>query len=1087
MEVLLRGNRRIGTSSGAGSAFLLCAALTLGAAAQRPDTVPAPSPPLALRGIEESGRNFIGQPGFPPHLVTLFCTSRNPHAAADTPQDHVHWALNPLHSYVADGTGCLVIWAHPPPGDASSVGAIAAQILALKGLAGIELSHGGNSTPRERLWDRLLTACVDAGRPFLWGYAADDTHSHTNIGRSWLAMRLPVVDEFAIKRALRSGAFYTSNGPAIDDISIAGSTIRLRLPRASEVRWLKSGQFGTGPAVVGPKPGENHCLKRESDVTESRYALNAGDGTTDAKTGRFVRALILSPEGKIAQTMPFRIRSSGGLENPYPERGEWVRSMTHNHCDLRPTSDPAAFELYYQAYRDKGIRAAFETGYSYWEVAWAWPYPAGRTPAIQRVEPDRVPEGTAQPVTIYGSGFQRGSRVQFGARPARRVQFVDECTLRAVPPDISANRWDVVVTNPDRFRATLDGGLTVQSRRASNAGWQTFTPWNGGPPPAQTLHVAPAPGGVWLGTPQGLYRWDGSRWTEAPRAGAGGKGGLPSATVYTSATSPDGTTWFSTMDGIARRDPAGNWDSWRVPVDPAEIPSWPDRYAEIGFTPDGSVWIANRWSAGLVRFKDGQWERLTQKNGLPSNGIHTLHVDAAGRLWLADGQGLFRWENGKVAERLSVNEGLPGPFVTAVAEAKDAGEPRFGRKADSGGGRAPGMWLAATSMDARRGGVLYLGKEISRLYTPANSPLPSARVWDIHVDRRGDVWFATSDGVAVRRANGRWERFTPVNSGLAHPVVFSLTEAEDGALWFATARGVSRLGVPAGARRQNTMPPHELIVCGWDEVFILELPAKEPPRKTWSWRAAERTDLPEEYRGLFNSTDECKPIEQGRKVLITSSGGAFALVDRTRDRVLSYGRAANAHSADLLPGNRVAVAASHDREGKGDRLIVFDGTHPGRELCSEELPWGHGAVWDPERQLLWALADKDIRAYRLREWDTTHPKLERVAIIPLPEGGGHDLYPLGKTAHMTVTTSQHCWLFDRDARTLVPHAALSQHAGVKSISVHPDTGRVIYVQSEGEHWWAERLHFLNPEETLHHSGQHYYKARWNTSARQKHE
>jgi hypothetical protein len=279
------------------------------------------------------------------------------------------------------------------------------------------------------------------------------------------------------------------------------------------------------------------------------------------------------------------------------------------------------------------------------------------------------------------------------------------------------------------------------------------------------------------------------------------------------------------------------------------------------------------------------------------------------------------------------------------------------------------------------------------------------------------------------------------------------------------------------------MQRQELIVCGWDEVFSLELRAGETPRKTWSWRAAERTDLPEEYRGLFNSTDECKPIEGGRKVLITSSGGAVALVDRERDKVVFYGRAANAHSADLLPGNRVAVAASHDRQGRGDRLILFDRTRPGEELGSEELPWGHGVVWDEQRQVLWALADEEIRVYRLSRWDTAEPKLERTAVIPLPEGGGHDLYPVPGTSLMTVTTKQHCWLFDRDARTLVPHPALSQHVGVKSISVHPVTGQVAYVQAEGEHWWAERLHFLNPEGTIHHPGQHYYKARWGSLER----
>lgn len=138
----------------------------------------------------------------------------------------------------------------------------------------------------------------------------------------------------------------------------------------------------------------------------------------------------------------------------------------------------------------------------------------------------------------------------------------------------------------------------------------------------------------------------------------------------------------------------------------------------------------------------------------------------------------------------------------------------------------------------------------------------------------------------------------------------------------------------------SQVPAPELVVCGWDEVFVLKLEA-DKPRRTWTWRAKERADLPADFKALFNTTDECKPFDGGSRVLITSSGGAVALVDRAKDRVLFYARAANAHSADLLPGGRVAVAASHHAGGNGDRLILFDLAKSDQELLSEELPWGH--------------------------------------------------------------------------------------------------------------------------------------------------
>ena len=274
----------------------------------------------------------------------------------------------------------------------------------------------------------------------------------------------------------------------------------------------------------------------------------------------------------------------------------------------------------------------------------------------------------------------------------------------------------------------------------------------------------------------------------------------------------------------------------------------------------------------------------------------------------------------------------------------------------------------------------------------------------------------------------------------------------------------------------------ELIVCGWDEVYILDMNKQEigEPQKIWTWRGTDRSDLPESFRSLFNSTDECKPFDQGNKILTTSSGGGVAYVDRKQDQILFYGRAANAHSADLLPNDRIAVAASHDPNGHGDRLIIFDIKQSNKELWTEELPWGHGVVWDQKRSLLWTLSGHDIRVFKLKDWQTNVPKLEKVNTIILPERGGHDLYPIPDTPYLIITTATKCWQFDRDKNEIKPHPQIPDAARIKSISQHPLTGQIVYVQAEGDNWWAENLHFINPEHTYFRKGEHFYKARWNT-------
>ena len=116
---------------------------------------------------------------------------------------------------------------------------------------------------------------------------------------------------------------------------------------------------------------------------------------------------------------------------------------------------------------------------------------------------------------------------------------------------------------------------------------------------------------------------------------------------------------------------------------------------------------------------------------------------------------------------------------------------------------------------------------------------------------------------------------------------------------------------------------HELIVCGWDEVFILDMSDSQNsrPRKVWSWQAKDRMEFTTEMRAKFNSTDECKPVNDGTQILVTSSGGGVALIERATGVVVFHADVPNAHSADILPNNKIAVAAS--RHEAGNRLLIY--------------------------------------------------------------------------------------------------------------------------------------------------------------------
>jgi hypothetical protein len=265
-----------------------------------------------------------------------------------------------------------------------------------------------------------------------------------------------------------------------------------------------------------------------------------------------------------------------------------------------------------------------------------------------------------------------------------------------------------------------------------------------------------------------------------------------------------------------------------------------------------------------------------------------------------------------------------------------------------------------------------------------------------------------------------------------------------------------------------------LVVCGWDEVFILDVSGT--PRKTWSWKAADRPELPDAYKTKFRTTDECKPVA-GNRILVTASSDGAALIDRATGRTQWWGECGNAHSAELLPGDRLVLACSV-REKTGNKLAVFDAREPGRELFATELYSGHGAVWDAVRSRLWALGEKELRAYRLKDWDSARPALELDASFSLPDVGGHELSAVPGSSHLIVSTHAGVWRFDRDTTQFTPDPDLRGVHDVKSAVVHPPSGRLAYTQADAPNWWTSRIRFRHPDGEIVLDGERIYKVRW---------
>lgn len=285
--------------------------------------------------------------------------------------------------------------------------------------------------------------------------------------------------------------------------------------------------------------------------------------------------------------------------------------------------------------------------------------------------------------------------------------------------------------------------------------------------------------------------------------------------------------------------------------------------------------------------------------------------------------------------------------------------------------------------------------------------------------------------------------------------------------WLAAA-------VPASAE--------EVFVCGDGQVRAYEIDKGEP-RETWRWTAAEAEDLPAEYRQrLLSVIDECKSVDRGRTVLVTASSGGVALVDRETKAVRFRARSPMAHSAEILPGNRLAVALSTHKEG--NRLEVYDLSKNEEPLFHLELYSGHGVVWDSGRDRLFALSFDKIQAFSLKDWSGPSPGLTETRRWTLPgEQSGHDLTRDHKTSKLYVTTADGAWRFDPDARAdadaFWPFQPLNPAPHVKSLELCSQ--RALWVQAE-ESWWAFGFTVANRDgknpRRVEVPGLKLYKARW---------
>ena len=149
-------------------------------------------------------------------------------------------------------------------------------------------NYGGGGRPGcEEIWDMVLTA----GRP-IYGVAVDDSHhfqgdfkpSLANPGRGWVMVDAPALEQEAVVEALESGAFYSSTGVVLEELTVSHDGIGLAIRQEWHMAY------------------DTEFVTRGGRVLDREYGLRASYDVRGDEG--YVRARVLGSDGTRAWTQP---------------------------------------------------------------------------------------------------------------------------------------------------------------------------------------------------------------------------------------------------------------------------------------------------------------------------------------------------------------------------------------------------------------------------------------------------------------------------------------------------------------------------------------------------------------------------------------------------------------------------------------------------------------------------------------------------------------------------------------------------------------------------------------------------------------
>lgn len=293
-------------------------------------------------------------------------------------------------------------------------------------------------------------------------------------------------------------------------------------------------------------------------------------------------------------------------------------------------------------------------------------------------------------------------------------------------------------------------------------------------------------GTLWIGTiGEGLIRYHNGQFSTLPATIA-----LPSNTILSSFPGSGHNVWIGTQAGLVRLN--------KTAASTVVLPGFADAdFGTISADRDGALWVC---SSHLFRLT-GRHAEMRQFSGPLANvRIRTVFRDNSGTLWFGtEGKGAFRWVGGtprQIPQTQPYIRGFAEDHTGGVWIGTDGGYCRW--RPDGTRCFEPHESVRALYVD--RQGDVWVGKDrgLTRLRHGGDvpdSPIPRLRdekVWAIHEDADGALWFGTRTSGLFRWKSGQLNAFTTAE-GLVNNSIYQILEDRRGTLWLSGPNGISSI------------------------------------------------------------------------------------------------------------------------------------------------------------------------------------------------------------------------------------------------------------------------------------------------------